>query len=66
MSLYTRIAEGGLSPEQQYRLFMDEMTLYRNALVHEVARWQADPQLRDLFDSDRDLQAFESLWGAFA
>lgn len=66
MSLYTRIAEGGLSPDHQYRLFMDEMKLYRNALVHEVARWEADPQLRDLSDTDRDLQAFETLWGAFA
>lgn len=66
MSLYTRIAEDGLSADQQHRLFIGEMTLYRNALAHEVARWEAEPQLRDLSDSDRDLQAFEALWGAFA
>ena len=66
MSLYTRIAEDGLSVDQQHRLFADELTLYRNALVHEVVRWEADPRLRDLTDTDRDLQAFETLWGAFA
>jgi hypothetical protein len=66
MSLYTRIAEDGLSADQQHRLFIDELTLYRNALVHEVARWEADPKLRDLSATDRDLQAFEALWGAFA
>jgi hypothetical protein len=66
MSLYDRIATEGLSSDQQYRLFMGEMTLYRNALVHEVARWQADADLRDISDPDRDLQAFETLWRAFA
>jgi hypothetical protein len=42
MSLYNRIATERLTPDQQYRLFMEEMTLYRNALVHLVADGQAD------------------------
>ena len=66
MSLYDRIAQGGLSSQEQYRIFMGEMTIYRNALVHEVARWQGDPALRDISDPGRDLQAFETLWRSFA
>lgn len=66
MSLYSRIAAEGLTQDQQYRLFMDEMTLYRNALVHLVAEWQADPDLSALSDHDRDLQAYETLWRTFA
>ena len=66
MSLYRRIAQEGLAFEQQKQLFGDEMRNYRDALEHEVARWQADPQLRDISDPARDLQMFETLWSAFA
>ncbi|MBR0553836.1 site-specific integrase [Stakelama marina] len=66
MSLYSRITTEGLNQDQQYRLFMDEMTLYRNALVHLVAEWQADHDFSALSDHDRDLQAYEALWRTFA
>ncbi|WP_278395418.1 hypothetical protein [Sphingobium yanoikuyae] len=66
MGLYQRIASEGLSPAQQKKLFADEMRLYRDALEHEQARWQADPNLRDVSDPARDLQAFEALWRAFS
>ncbi|MAW99181.1 MAG: hypothetical protein CMN72_05925 [Sphingomonas sp.] len=66
MSLYSRITTEGLTQDQQYRLFMDEMTLYRNALVHLVAEWQADHDFSALSDNDRDLQAYETLWRTFA
>lgn len=66
MGLYQRIASEGLSPAQQKKLFVDEMRLYRDALEHEQARWQADPNLRDVSDPSRDLQTFETLWRAFS
>lgn len=66
MSLYQRIAQQGLTQQQQKQLFASEMRLYRDALLHEVARWHADPELQEISDSNRDLQIFESLWSAFA
>lgn len=66
MSLYRRVAAEGLSPEQQKMIFSSEMRVYRDALDHETARWNADPALRAISATDRDLVAFETLWAAFA
>lgn len=66
MSLYARVKEEGLPVERRNAIFRAEMTEYRNALDHEVMRWESSPDLDLLCSTDSSLRIFRELWGHIA
>lgn len=66
MSLYSRIKEEGLPIERRNAIFRAEMTEYRNALDHEITRWEGNPELDALCSTDSSLRIFRALWGHIA
>lgn len=66
MSLYARIKEDGLPVERRNAIFRAEMIEYRNALDHEVTRWEATPDLDALCSTGSSLRIFRELWGHVA
>lgn len=66
MTLYQRVKEEGLPAERRNAIFRAEMAEYRNALDHEVMRWEASPDLDALCSTDSSLRIFRELWGHVA
>lgn len=63
MSLYARVRASDIPPERRAAIFRAEMTDYRNALDHEVLRWDSSPELDELCSTESGLRIFRSLWG---
>ncbi len=61
MSLHAPIKAEGLAPSERWSIFRSEMIAYRDALVHERARWEASPELTEVGDTMSGLRIFREL-----